>query len=91
MLIRGMEAASAAAAGKFAVAITASGAETAGKTEITFAAGDVTVGDEIRVVYQRRIIGAAKVSVKTTSTAAKGSLYADWNIKRIDACYSNVA
>ena len=80
VLIRGLESASTAAAGKFAVAITASGEETAGKTEITFGSGDVQVGDEVRVVYQRRIIGAAKVSVKTTSTAAKGALYANWDL-----------
>lgn len=78
VLIRGMEEASAAAAGKYVVTITASGAETAGKTEIAFNTGDVAVGDAVRVTYQRRIVGSAAVSVKTTSTAAKGSLYADW-------------
>lgn len=80
VLIRGMAEAQAAAAGKFAVSITASTEEVAGKTEITFNTGDVAIGDMVRVTYQRRIIGAARVSVKTTSTAAKGALYADWNI-----------
>lgn len=76
--IRGMEEASAAAAGKFAVAITAATASTAGKAEITFNDGDVAVGDTIRVAYQRRVVNAAKVPVKTTSTTAKGSLWAHW-------------
>ena len=80
VLIRGMEEASAAAAGKYVVTITASGAETAGKTEIAFNTGDVAVGDTVRVTYQRRIVGGAAVSVKTTSTAAKGSLFANWNV-----------
>ena len=80
VVIRGLEEAAAAAAGKFKVEITASGAETAGKTEITFAEGDVTVGQTVRVAYQRRLVGASKVPVKTTSTTAKGSLYAHWPI-----------
>ena len=75
-----MEEASAAAAGKYVVTITASGAETAGKTEIAFNTGDVAVGDTVRVTYQRRIVGGAAVSVETTSTAAKGSLFANWNV-----------
>jgi len=82
VVIRGLEEAAAAAAGKFKVEITASGAETAGKTEITFAEGDVTVGQTVRVAYQRRLVGASKVPVKTTSTTAKGSLYAHWPIKQ---------
>ena len=80
VIIRGMQLGESVAAGKYTVAITASAADTAGKTVITFNTGDVAVGDEVRVVYQRRIIGAAKVPVKTTSTAAKGSLFADWPI-----------
>ena len=78
--IRGLVEDSAAAAGKFAVAITASTASVEGKTEITLDSGDATVGDTIRVVYQRRIVNGARVPVLTTSTTAKGSLYANWNI-----------
>lgn len=76
--IRGLEEASAAAEGKFSVAITPATAEVAGKAVITFNQGDVTVGQTIRVGYQRRAVGAAKVPVKTTSTTAKGELYARW-------------
>lgn len=78
--IRGLEEDTAAATGKFAVSITASAAATEGKTVITFGSGDVTVGDTVRVVYQRRVVGAARVPVLTTSTTAKGALYANWNI-----------
>lgn len=78
--IRGLAEDTTAATGKFAVSITASAAATEGKTVITFATGDVTVGDTVRVVYQRRVVGAARVPVLTTSTAAKGALYANWNI-----------
>ena len=78
--IRGLEEASAAAAGKFAVAITPATAQTAGKAEITFNDGDVSVGDTVRVAYQRRVVNGGKVSVKSTSTSAKGTLYADWNV-----------
>ena len=78
--IRGLEEASDVAEGKFKVTITASTAQTAGKTEIEFNDGDVTVGQTIRVGYQRRAVGASKVPVKTTSTTAKGELYARWPI-----------
>lgn len=89
--IRGLEEASAAAEGKFKVEITASTAQASGSTTITFYEGDVAVGQTIRVSYKRRIVAGAKVPVKTTSTTAKGELYAHWPIKRIDPCYSNVA
>ena len=78
--IRGLTEDTTASTGKFSVAITASAAATEGKTVITFGSGDVTVGDTVRVVYQRRVVGGARVPVLTTSTAAKGSLYANWNI-----------
>lgn len=80
--IRGMEEAAAVAAGKFKVEITAATAETAGAAVITFNEGDVTVGQTIRVGYQRRAVGVSKVPVKTTSTTAKGELYARWPLKQ---------
>ncbi len=79
--IRGMEEASAVAANKYKVVITASAAAVDGSTVITFNSGDVTVGQTIRVGYKRRIIGAAKVPVLTTSTTAKGELWAHWPLK----------
>ena len=80
--IRGLEEAAESAANKFVVAITASAAQTAGSTVITFHEGDVTVGQTIRVGYQRRVVSSAKVPVKTTSTTAKGELWAHWPLKK---------
>ena len=79
--IRGLAEAAESAAGKYVVAVTASAAATSGSTVITFYEGDVTVGQTVRVSYKRRVIGAAKVPVKTTSTTAKGELYCHWPIK----------
>lgn len=76
--IRGLEEAAQAAQNKFSVTITPSAAATSGSTVITFYEGDVTVGQTIRVSYKRRIIDANKVPVKTTSTTAKGELFAHW-------------
>ena len=78
VVIRGLEEAQTAVAGKFSVAITASAAAVDGSTVITFYEGDVTVGQVVRVAYQRRVVSASKVPVKTTSTTAKGSLFAHW-------------
>lgn len=47
---------------------------TAPSTEITFATGDVAIGDEVRITYKRRIANAHVVSVKTTTTTARGEL-----------------
>ena len=69
-----------AAAGTFAVKITAATEETAGSTVITLAAEDVTAGDTIRVSFRRRVINAQRVQVKTNSTTAKGALYAHWPV-----------
>lgn len=78
--IRGLTEDDTAAAGKFTVAITASGAEAAGKTEITFTSGDVVVGDTIRVSYRRRVVGATAMDVTTESSTAKGSLSAHYPV-----------
>lgn len=78
--IAGYEEASAAAAGKFKVTITAATAQTAGKTEITFYEGDQAVGDTLRVSYKRRLVNTEKVDVTTNSTTAKGALYAHYPI-----------
>lgn len=66
--------------GKFKVAITASGTDTAGSTTITLDAGDASVGDTIRVSYIRRVVDGHRVSVKTTSTTAKGELWAHYPV-----------
>ena len=66
--------------GKFKVEITAAQEGTDGKTVITLAEADVTAGDTIRVAYKRRVVDAQRVSVRTNSTTAKGSLYAHWPV-----------
>lgn len=78
--IRGLEEASAVAAGKFKVEITAATENAAGSTTITFNDGDVTNGDEIRVTYKRRVVNGARMIVKTNATTAKGELYAHYPI-----------
>lgn len=81
MKIRGLEATTEeAATGKFAVKITKATEETAGTTELTLAAEDVTVGDTIRVSYRRRVVNAQRVTVSTTASTAKGALYAHWPV-----------
>ena len=75
-----LEEATAAAAGKFSVAITASTAETAGSTVITFAEDDVAVGDYITVSYRRRVVDAAVAGQKSMTTTARGELYLHYPI-----------
>lgn len=68
--IRGLEyTADAAAAGKF----TAEADEDS--TTVTFATGDVAEGDSVRVGYYRTVTEAHVVSVKSTSTSAKGEAW----------------
>ena len=45
-------------------------------TTITFATGDVAVGDEIYVTYKRKIESAHVVTVNSDSASAKGELAA---------------
>lgn len=64
-----------ASEGKFSVKTESS------KTTVTFHTGDFADGEAVRVAY-RRVIGntASVVTVKTTSTTAKGALYAHWPV-----------
>lgn len=78
--IRGLEEAEAATAGKYAVAITAAGADTDGATSITFAEGDVAVGDEVRVTYQRRAVGAQTIAVTTKTQSSRGEVWMDYPV-----------
>ncbi len=73
--VSGYEVAESASTGKIAVKTVDN------ETTVTFAAGDVTDGDTIRVAY-RRILGenANVVTVTTKSTTAKGALYAHWPV-----------
>lgn len=73
--IKGLEyTADAVAEGKFKV-------ETAeGATTITFAEGDVAVGDTVLVTFYRVVSDAVVVDVKTNSTTAKGSVWAHYPI-----------
>lgn len=86
VIIVGLEYATTAAAGKYTVVYTpASGTEgsegyVAPVTTITFDAGDVTIGDDVRVYYKRRVVNAHVIDVKTNTTTAKGSLHARWGV-----------
>lgn len=72
--IAGLEYADATATGKFtAVAGT-------DNTTITFAEGDVAVGDTVLVTYYRIVSDATVLDVKTTGTTAKGSVWAHYPI-----------
>lgn len=46
-----------------------------GKTTLTFASGDVTVGDEIWVSYDRVIANAHTVNINTNTGSARGSVH----------------
>lgn len=72
--IAGLEYADATATGKF----TAVAGE--GNTVITFAEGDVVVGDTVLVTYYRIVADATVLDVKTTGTTAKGSVWAHYPI-----------
>lgn len=53
---------------------------TPGYTTLTFFAGDVAVGDEITVSYNRRLVSAHTVTVRTDSNSAMGELYIHWPV-----------
>lgn len=73
--IRGLTAStSEAAAGSFKVA-TAEGA-----TTLTFASGDVAVGDELMVSYNRKIEKAHQIISHTNTASAKGSVTMHWPV-----------
>lgn len=71
---------STAATSKFKVAITAATASTDGSATVTFASGDVTVGDTVRVSFIRRMVNSERVSIATNGTSAKGELFAHWPV-----------
>ena len=50
------------------------------KTTITFASGDVAVGDEVLVSYKRRIANAHDIVVKTNTASAKGEVWMHWPV-----------
>lgn len=63
-----------AEAGSFSVSSTEA------KTTITFAEGDVAVGDEVYVSYNRRIANAHEITVKTNTASAKGEVWMHWPV-----------
>lgn len=79
--IRNMTRATAASTGKFSVAVTKDTAQAAPKTEITFAEGDYTEGETIRVSYKRRSVNATRIAISTTTPMSKGEVYATWPVK----------
>lgn len=56
------------------------GTYTVSNKTITFATGDVEVGDTIRVAYKREVANAEVVTVLTSGTTAKGALTATWPV-----------
>lgn len=66
-----------ASAGKFKVEISS---ETPKKTTITFNTGDVAVGDEVNVTYERKIAAARSVATKTNTLSAKGEVWMHWPV-----------
>lgn len=78
--INGLTEGDAAAAGTYKVEITEATAEAAGSTVITFAQGDVAVGDTLRVAYKRRAVESSVVSDHTTSKTVKGELTLTWPV-----------
>ena len=77
IFINGFEQGETLAAGKYTV--TAGEGENAPKFVVTFNAGDVTVGQTIRVAYDKKV-AASVVSVLTNGTTAKGELTATWPV-----------
>lgn len=57
--------------GKFSAAYD----DTNKKTTVTLYAGDIAIGSEVMVSYNRRIAGAHAVPVKSTSTGARGTVW----------------
>jgi hypothetical protein len=75
--INGMESGETAAEGVFTVTASTEGTP---ETTLTFFAGDVAIGDTLRVAYRRRVNAASVATVKTNSSTAKGALYAHWPV-----------
>ena len=63
-----------AAAGSFSVKYESD------KTVITFASGDVAVGDEVYVSYDRKIANAHEITIKTNTASAKGEVWMHWPV-----------
>ena len=70
--IRGLTEGDAAAAGVFTVEITPASADVAGSTVVTLDQGDVSVGDQVRATYYRRVVNAKRVAVTTNTATARG-------------------
>ena len=66
--INGMEYATTAAAGKFTVKVTDK------VSTVTFNEGDVAAGDEVQIMYCRRIANADVTNVLTSTGSARGEL-----------------
>ena len=67
-------------AGHFKVTNVPAAEGTTATTTITFATGDVVVGDSVRVLYKRRIKNAEVLSVRTDSTTARGQATIHWPV-----------
>lgn len=72
--IRGLTNGASVASGTFQVQ------SSAGQTTITFAEGDVEVGDEVNVFYERKIAEAHTIKVTTTTPSARGEVWYHWPV-----------
>lgn len=73
--IRGLELSTGTpSVGKFTVSVASD------TTTLTFAEGDVVVGDEIQVSYNRKIENAHQIISHTNTTSAKGSVTMHWPV-----------
>lgn len=74
--IAGLELDTTASSGKFSVSYD----DTTKVSTITFNEGDVTVGDTVRVTYERRVAQADVTTITTTGGSARGSLTLTWPV-----------
>lgn len=75
--INGMEEADDAEAGKFKVTISTTPKPS---TEIEMDEEDAKVSDHVRVFYRRRINASSHLEIKTTTTSARGELWAHYPV-----------
>lgn len=75
--INGLEEADAAEPGKYAVTATTTPTPS---TVIELDEEDAKVGDHVRVFYRRRINAASHLEIKTTTTSARGELWAHYPV-----------
>lgn len=82
--VRGLVEGAEPAPGVFSVYITRSEDGVAGQTVVYFHYKDVSAGDLVRVVYQRRVVNASRIEIGITNQAAICEFYSRWPSYRYD-------